>query len=80
MKQFKSTRGQLTDFFKESLIWQDVCVEIDSWIMQNHELLEDEKGSMTLAEFKYHSALCRALREVKNISSYMLQDFDEEEI
>ena len=75
----RSTKGQLEDFFKDSVIWKDVCDELDAWIEDNHKILEDQDNVMTLEEFKSHSAICKAIQRVQKIDYYLLQAFEEED-
>ena len=74
----KSSKAQLEEFFENSFIWHDIVAELESWIVQNHELLEDPSGDMTLEEFKSHSAICKALRRVINIWDYMSEEYRKE--
>lgn len=70
----RSTKGQLEEFFKESKIWLDICDELDKWLDDNHLMLEDPDGTMSLNDFKHHAAICTALRRFKAIGEYMLLD------
>lgn len=72
----RCSRGELEEFFEKSKIWADICEELDHWIEDNHLLMEDVKGDMTLEEFKSHAALCNSIRRVKDIWAYMSQDFN----
>lgn len=70
----RSSKKELEEFFKESVIWADICEELDLWIADNHRMLEDPKGIMRLEDFKHHAAICTALRSVKQVGDYMLTD------
>jgi hypothetical protein len=70
----RCSRGQLEEFFTESKIWKDIVDEIDSWIYDNHMILEDEKNDFKFGDFKRHGGICEALRKVRHIGDYMLLD------
>ena len=70
----RTSKKELEDFFKESVIWADICEELDQWISDNHMMLEDFDGTMKLEDFKHHAAICSALRRVKLVGDYMLTD------
>ena len=73
----KSTIGQLRDF-KESFIWQDMCEELDVWLEQVREQLEDPDSVFDDRQIHKLQGNAETIRNTKNIVDILIGLAEEE--
>jgi hypothetical protein len=67
----RSNIGNLIDF-KESIIWQDICEEIDVWIDEIRNQLENPDLEMTHRALDQLGGNVESLRRVKGILDVLI--------
>jgi hypothetical protein len=67
----RSNIGNLIDF-KESIIWQDICGEIDIWLDEIRNQLENPDLAMTHRRLDQLGGNAKALRRVKGIIDILI--------
>lgn len=74
---YLSTPGMFETFL-ESIIWQDMCKDLDLWISDLRDILEDIEGVLTEAETNKIRGRIDALRNVKSLPQVALENITED--
>lgn len=62
----RSTAGQIEEFSK-GIIWLDICEELDIWLKQIRDLLENSNLDSSDRKLHHLGGSAKALRNVKDI-------------
>ena len=76
-QRFKSPKGMLKDFLKNSVIWHDLKLVMDDWIEDAKREMENPTLSLDLRELDYRSGVIAALKRFKEVNLYIYQDEEE---
>ena len=75
--EFKSPKGMIEDFLKDSVIWHDLKLVMDDWIEAVRKEMENPDLSLNLRDMDYRSGVIAALRRFKDVNLYLYQDEEE---
>ena len=67
----RSSAGSLKDF-KDSAIWQDICEEVDVWLDEIRNQLENPDLDMSHRTLDQLGGNAKALRRVKDIPDVLI--------
>jgi hypothetical protein len=67
----KSTVGQIKDF-KSSIFWQDVCEELDIWLGEVRNQLENPSLEMSHRTLDQLSGSAKAIRNLKRMPEVLI--------
>jgi hypothetical protein len=67
----KSTPDQLSDF-KHSVFWQDICEELDIWLNEIRDQLENPDLDFSHRTLDQLGGSAKALRNVKNLPDVLI--------
>lgn len=70
------TRGQLTEFFKSSIIWKDIEEELDIWLDEIHVQLENPNGDLSPRTLDRLGGNAETIRNVLSIGEVLLINYD----
>lgn len=73
---FRSTRGQLDEFFKSSVIWKDIKEELDVWLDEVHMQLENNDGEFSSRILDRLGGNAEAIRNFLDFRKAMLTNYD----
>jgi len=74
----RSTKGQIEEF-KESFIWLDILDELDMWLGQLHEQLENHSLEATHRDLDRLGGCCEAIRNFADILTVLSSLADHED-
>ena len=74
----RSTRGQIVEF-SQGFIWQDMLEEIDIWIKQIGELLENSSMELSHRKLDQLGGSAKALRNMKDLCNVLINLAEDEE-
>lgn len=73
---YHSTRGQLNEFFKSSVIWKDIKDELDIWLEEIHGQLENTDGEFSSRILDRLGGSAEAIRNFRDFGEVMLTNYD----
>ena len=74
--RFYSTRGQLEEFFKSSVIWKDIETELDIWLDEVHRQLENNDGEFSSRILDRLGGSAEAIRNFKDLQKVIMTNYD----
>lgn len=73
MKQdIKSSINEIKDFVKHSIIWQDMLGEMDAWLKDIRDQLENADGSMSSRILDRLGGNAETLRNLQNLPDVLI--------
>ncbi len=73
---YHSTRGQLDEFFKSSVIWKDIKEELEVWLSEVHMQLENNDGEFSSRILDRLGGNAEAVRNFMDFRKVMLTNYD----
>jgi hypothetical protein len=73
---FHSTRGQLGEFFKSSVIWKDIQDELDVWLDEVHMQLENNDGEFSTRVLDRLGGSAEAIRNFMDFQKVIMTNYD----
>lgn len=77
---FHSTRGQLEEFFKSSVIWKDVKDELEVWLNEVHKQLENLDGEFSSRGLDRLGGSAEAIRNFMDFQKVIMTNYDIDQI
>lgn len=75
-----ATKGQLEEFFKSSLIWEDIQMELEIWLDEIHRQLENNDGEFSSRVLDRLGGSAETIRNVQDIGEVLLANYDMEKV
>lgn len=73
---YHSTRGQIDEFFKSSVIWKDIQEELDVWLLEVHIQLENNDGEFSSRILDRLGGNAEAIKNFGDFRKVMLTNYD----
>jgi hypothetical protein len=73
MSEYRSSEGMFKEFLKSS-IWKDMVYELEQWMKDIHEMLEDADGDLDFGKIKKLQGNIETLRNVKDMPQNILDN------
>ena len=77
MSEYRSSEGMFREFLKSS-IWKDIVYELDQWINDVHEMLEDADGEFDFGKLRKLQGNIETLRNVKDMPQNILDNIKDD--
>ena len=73
MSEYRSSEGMFREFLNSS-IWKDMVYELEQWMKDIHEMLEDADGKFDFGKIKKLQGNIETLRNVKDMPQNILDN------
>ena len=77
MSEYRSSEGMFREFLKSS-IWKDMSYELEQWINDIHEMLEDADSNLDFGKLRKLQGNIETLRNVKDMPQNILDNIKDD--
>lgn len=76
MQEIISSKGQLSDFIKFSAIWKDMQNEMNAWLDEIRNQLENNGGDLSYRTLDRLGGNAETIRNLQNLPRILLEDLE----
>ena len=77
MSEYRSSEGMFREFLNSS-IWKDMVYELEQWMKDIHEMLEDADGEFDFGKLRKLQGNIETLRNVKDMPQNILDNIKDD--
>ena len=76
MQKIISSKGQLSDFIKFSTVWKDMQNEMNAWLDEIRNQLENNGGDLSYRTLDRLGGNAETIRNLQNLPRILLEDLE----